>query len=117
MANAHLVVESRYTVLYHDRHGLGAPGGVTRLRGRVGELSGTPRNGQPGATIRPVGLRHCRPARKGEWRLLEGLAVRGVCRDTINCIMTGRRLGRWVVSLHMCDTTKGSTTIRSRELQ
>ena len=31
---------------------------------------------------------------------LEGLAARGVCRDTINCIMTGGRLGRWVVLIH-----------------
>ena len=28
----------------------------------------------------------------------EGLANGGMCRDTINCIMIGRRLVRWVVS-------------------
>ena len=27
-ATAHLVVKSRYIVLYRDRHGLGAPGGL-----------------------------------------------------------------------------------------
>ena len=31
---------------------------------------------------------------------LEGLAARGVCCDTINCIMTRGRLGRWVVLIH-----------------
>ena len=48
LATAHLVVESRYTMLYHDRHCLGAPGGATWPRGRVGVRSGTPRYGQPG---------------------------------------------------------------------
>ena len=46
------------------------------------------------ATIRPVGLRHGRPSRKGKQRAREGLAVGGVCRDTINYIVAGRRLGR-----------------------
>ena len=36
--------------------------------------------------------------RKGERRAREGLASGGVCRDTINCIVTGGRLGRWVIS-------------------
>ena len=47
-ATTHLVVESRYTVLYRDRHGLGAPGGTTRPRGCAGAHSGTPRYGQLG---------------------------------------------------------------------
>ena len=115
-ATAHLVVESRYSVLYRDRHGLGAPGGATRPRGLVGARSGMPRYGLPRATIRSVGLRHGRPTRKGERRACEGLAAGGVCCDTINCIVTGRRLSRWVVSRHRCDTAGGSTTIWCREL-
>ena len=47
-ATAHLVVESRYIVLYRDRHGLGALGGATRLRGLVGGRSGPPRYSQLG---------------------------------------------------------------------
>ena len=56
-------------------------------------------------------------ALKGERRALEGLTAGGVCRDAINCIVTGRRLGRWVVSRHRRYTAGGSTTIWRRELR
>ena len=102
---------------------MGAPGGATRSRGRVRACSGTPPYDQPGATIQLPGLRHDRSAHKGERRAhkgerraREGLDAGGVYRDTINCIVTGRRLGRWVVSRHRRDMVGGSTTIRRREL-
>ena len=37
-ATAHLDVESRYTVLYHDRHGLGASGGLAWGKSRYNGL-------------------------------------------------------------------------------
>ena len=41
----------------------------------------------------------------------------GECRDTINCIVTGGRLGHWVVSQDRCNTAEGSATILLRELR
>ena len=45
----------------------------------------------------------------------EGLAIGGVCRDTINCIVARRRLGRWVVSRDKRDMAGGNATIRRRK--
>ena len=59
-----------------------------------------------------LGLRHGRPARKGERRAREGLAVRGVCRDTINCIVLGRRPGRWMCRETGHDTAPVRATTR-----
>ena len=43
-------------------------------------------------------LRYGRPMRKGKRCTREGLAVEGLCRETNGRIVTGTRLGRWVVS-------------------
>ena len=104
-ATAYLVVELRYTMLYRDRHGLGAPGGATWPSGCVGARNGTPRYDQLGGDT--AGLHVRRVARARAW-----LGRLRVCRDTINCIVTGRRLGRWVVLRDKCDTTWGGATIR-----
>ena len=59
-------------------------------------------------------LRYGRPARKIKRRALEGLAVEGLCRDTNGRIVTGTRLGRWVVSLYRRNTAGGSVVIQRK---
>ena len=82
---------SRYKELYCytglDRHGLGALGGATLQSGRLGAHSGTPRYGLDGP-------RKSRPRAKA-CGCVRGLAG-GVCHDTIVCIITGGRPGRWM---------------------
>ena len=62
-------------------------------------------------------LRQSRPARKGEWRAREGLAVGRLSRNTNGHIVTDARLGRWVVSQYGRDTARGSATTRHRKLR
>ena len=79
------------------------------------DAHGRPQYGRIGPRYgRELDLRHGRPARKGERCAREGLATGGVCHDTINCIVTGRRLGRWVVSRDRCNTVGGNAMIRRR---
>ena len=59
-------------------------------------------------------LRYGRPARKGKRRTPEGLDAEGLCCDKNWCIVTGMRLGHWVVSRYRHDTTGGSAAIRRR---
>ena len=60
-------------------------------------------------------LRYGRPAHKGKRRTHEGRATEGLCRDTNGRIVTGTRLGRWVVSRYRRDTPGESTATRRRE--
>ena len=94
-ATAHLSsFRSRYNVLYHDRHGLGAPGGSTRPSRRARACSGMPRYGQDGPRYGQDGPRHGRPrVRACSSARAQGLAGR-VCHDTIVCIVTGGRPSR-----------------------
>ena len=60
-------------------------------------------------------MRYDRLARKGKQCAREGLAVEGLYRDTNGRIVTGTRLGLWVVSRYRRDTVGGSAAIRRRE--
>ena len=74
---------------------------ATGVHGQVGSATIRPEKGpRHGA----AGLRHGRRGRMGERRARKGLVAGGVCRDRINCILTGGRLCCWVVSRDRRDT-------------
>ena len=101
-------IRSRYNNLYRD---------IVVGKAGLGDTRG-PRHGRACATIRPSeGMRYGRPARKGKRRAREGLAVGVLCRDTHGHIVTGTRLGRWVVSRYGHDTARGSAKTWRKKLQ
>ena len=73
-----------------------------------------PRYGRDTATIRPRHATIRSACAQGKWRAHEGLATGGLCRDTNGRIVTGARIGRWVVLRDSRDTVKGSAAIRRR---